>query len=90
VEKQCVFNYGGNLSLRDSARSHQGGTQQLVYIHHFTNKADCEPGVAQEEDKHAEAVVADTVHDEEHHEDVEMNQKQDNSLGTPMKSQKEE
>jgi len=46
--------------------------------------------VAQEEDKHTEAVVADTVHDEEHHEDVEMNQKQDNSLGTPMKSQKEE
>jgi len=68
VEKQCVFNYGGNLSLRDSARSHQGGTQQLVYIHHFTNKADGKPGVAQEEDKHTEAVVADTVHDEEHHE----------------------
>lgn len=50
-----------NLSLCDSARSHQEGTQQLVHI-----RAEGEPGVAQG-DKHAKAVVEDTVHDEEHH-----------------------
>lgn len=57
------LDYGGNLSLRDSARSRQGETQQLVHI-----RAEGEPGVAQE------AAVADTVHDEEHHEGQQRHQ----------------
>jgi len=43
------------------------GPSCLNYIHHLTSKAEGEPGVAQG-DEHAEAVVADTVHDGEHHE----------------------